>query len=145
VSDASRARRVEFGDLSLPRRFIKWVGDGVRLARISQTVHLSGTASARASASGTLTVLKDETAIERLERRLDELSQRVDRQHDEATARIDAFRADLQENVAELQSRFGAFGDEQKRLRRHELRLQVLGSRLFILGAALSAAANLVA
>jgi hypothetical protein len=146
VSDAARARRVEFGQLSIPRRFVKWIGDGVEMARITHAAaQLRGTAAATASASGSVTVSSDETDIERVERRVDELTQRLERQQDEMTAHVDSLRTELRDGVAELHSRLGAFGDEQKRLRRHELNLQVLGSRLFIAGAALSGAANLVA
>jgi hypothetical protein len=145
VFDVSRARAAEFGERGVFRRIYDWFAYwlGPPTQTVSASVRLSGGGSMAMAGGGTVTV--NESDLERLSRELAELRARVERGEQvtstrfaELAERINAVESEMRERVEELHQR-------ERELRRSGLTLQKRGAQLFIFGALLSGAANLVA
>jgi hypothetical protein len=142
VAEASRARRVEFGDYGVFRRIYRWFA----FWPPGRAVNVHGVASMGvAHASGSLTVIKSgETDVERLQRELASLTDRVEAHEHAFAKRFDGLQRQVDDVSRELSDRIASVVEQQLAVRRNALAGEVRGARLFILGAALSAAANLV-
>jgi hypothetical protein len=86
----------------------------------------------------------DETDLERLERELRELQERLVRHEEDVTRRFELVDRDLRETAANLGARVDSIETRQRELRRAALRKDIRGAYVFMVGAALSAAGNIV-
>jgi hypothetical protein len=146
VVEASRARAVEFGERGLFRRiynwFAYWLGPPTEAANVVGVA--AGTARATASASGA-NVLVNESDIDRLSRELAELRARVERSEQAASERFAALTERINTVESEMRERLTQLHQRHRELRRSALAREKRGAQLFIFGAILSGAANLVA
>jgi hypothetical protein len=143
VADASRARSAEFGEHGFLRRIWYWFA--FWLGPPEQPVHLTMTAGGTVTATGTLTARQtNETEIERLQREVEELRDRVERYEGQTAQRFSALDESIRRAAEDLGGRLEDISVRQRELHRTALRRDVRGGRLFILGALLSAIANVV-
>lgn len=143
VADATRVRREEFGEVGIIRRMYRWFAYWLGHPDEAPQLHPVGT-SLEQSWAIAVAPREGETDIDRLTRELDDVRRRVLR-HEESTR--ERFAA-VDEAVAQVAEGLSSQLTDLEERRRHELRSTVVreirGARLFFLGAALSAAANLV-
>lgn len=143
VAEAARARSDEFGERGIFRRIWFWLV--YWFSPPSKPAKLTVGASLESAASVNAVVIKGaETETERLRRELDELRDRVARHEDRVVERFAAIEARIEQTAATLGQRLGDLEAYQRERRRAGLRREIRGARLFILGAILSAAGNLV-
>jgi hypothetical protein len=143
VVNASRARSAEFGEHGLLRRIWNWFA--YWLGAPPQPVRMEGALTSKATLSGEGKVISaTETQLERLARELRELRQHVERNEREWNDRLAGVEQRSREAVDGIRTELRAFEERQAEVRRTALRGDVFAARLFILGAILSAVANLV-
>jgi chromosome segregation ATPase len=82
--------------------------------------------------------------MQRLRREVDDLRERLPRLEQQVGRRFSEVEERIQRSAGEMGERIEQVEAQQRALRRASLRQEVRGARLFILGAVLSAVANLV-
>jgi hypothetical protein len=145
VSRASRELRHRFGEVGKLRSAARWIRRTVFEGPPEPVSAAVRVPSAIANADGGNTaVLTGETQIDRLDRELSALTSRV-AQHEARTAKENAeLHRRFADNFNDLNSRVQAITESDDATRRNDLRREVQGARIFILGAVLSALANVV-
>jgi hypothetical protein len=144
VVEAARARSAEYGEHGLFRRIFDWFAFWLGPPGGSVTVQaMSGTATASGSMSGVV-MKANESDVERIDRELRELRERVAQQEKRVSELFTRVEGQLVNVSKELGGRIAEVEARHRELRRSALRAEVRGARLFILGAVLSAIANLV-
>jgi hypothetical protein len=143
VADASRARSKEFGEHGVLRRVWNWFA--YWLGPPSQPIVKNIDAAVELSASLGLAVASgQETELERIQRELNDLRERVSRHEEDVGRRFADLEARTSAAAANLQTRINELEARAREERRTSLRTEMRGARLFILGAILSAIANLI-
>jgi hypothetical protein len=138
---AARERRQRFGILSWPRALVAWVRFWLG-PPASPVIVQAGGGSARASGGGSVSVIGQETDIERLTREVRELRARQTA-HDRAVAdHLDETNRRVNDIAADLDQQVSKIVTDDQRDRRAALRREILGARVFMVGAILSALAN---
>jgi hypothetical protein len=144
VAEAARARSAEFGEHGVFRRVWNWFAYWLGPPPANQTV-MVGTATAHGRAIGTVSVQRaGESDMERLQPEFNELRERLARHEEDVSRRFAETESQTTQAARRLDERIGEIEGRQRDLRRSSLRQEVRGARLFILGAVLSAIANLV-
>lgn len=140
---ANRERRERFGILSAPRRLLAWI----RFWLIDPpgrpvTLEVGGGGGARSCGGADVSIVNNETDIERLTREVRELRARQVSHERTVANRIDETNRRVNDVAAELHQQVRQIVDTDHRDRRSTLRDEVLGARVFMAGAILSALAN---
>lgn len=145
VAEASRERRQEFGEVGLLRRIGRWFSYWLFEEPPKRQIINLGIATSSAVAGGVAVMgVANETDVQRLERLLAQLTERLDNHEAATTKQVDEMRAETRQLEARLSGQLTAAEAQNRERRRRSLRREMSGARLFIVGAILSAAGNLV-
>jgi hypothetical protein len=144
VVEASRARAAEFGERGLFRRIVAWFAYWLGPPDAPQHVIVTAGGATATASGGGVGVVVNESDIEQFSRELAELRARVERGEHATSERFAALGERIKAVESAMYERVRQLHDRQQELRRSALGREKRGAQLFIIGAILSGAANLV-
>jgi hypothetical protein len=144
LREARPLRREELGHISILRQLWEGVKDTIRNPA---PVMLEASGASSTSATGTLTVttIRDENAIDEIRRRVTELEAGLVRTNEHFSSETEDIRARVDEVAADANNRIRGIESKRKADLAQAIRNENRGVCVFLIGAALNMAANLVA